>query len=107
MTIAAPEAKGKEVATEEPISSTHVEAHNDAVTGEELLSGDKPMGKKKSIFNHRFGNKGTKKDVATNTEEVVVVATDIENKKSKGFGNFLSRVKVSFSLSLVKQNEPF
>ncbi|GAA5799944.1 hypothetical protein HPULCUR_005365 [Helicostylum pulchrum] len=99
MTIAAPESKGKEVATEEPTTlSTQVEPHNDAVTGEELLSEDKPISKKKSIFNHRFGNnKGTKKDVATNTEEVITAAavttTDIENKKSKGFGNFLSRVK--------------
>ncbi|KAG2231335.1 hypothetical protein INT48_006547 [Thamnidium elegans] len=92
MTIAEPETKGKEVVTEEPTLSTQVESNNDVATGEELLSEDKPISKKKSIFNHRFGNKGTKKDAGTNTEEVAVIS-DVENKKSKGFGNFLSRVK--------------
>lgn len=93
--------KGKLASTEEnePVLNIQIEQPNDTATGEELMpsSEDKPVNKKKGIFNNPF-HKGTKKDVddvATITANTAIETTGAnEHKVPKGFGNFLSRVKV-------------
>lgn len=92
--------KGKQASSEEnePTLNIQIEQPDHIETGEELMPSteDKPVNKKKGIFNNPF-HKGTKKDtdeVVTTTDTVVETTAANEHKVSKGFGNFLSRVKV-------------
>lgn len=88
--------KGKEVTLHEPTFSTQVEPTHEKTLVQSEESEEKFV-KKKGLFH--FAHKGPKKDAATNTEDIVTTSGTLsdspEHKKSKGFGNFLSRVKVT------------
>jgi hypothetical protein len=75
---------------EPPLAATTVEGEESPLAS--TSTEDKP--KRKGLFNNPFANK-VKKD----SEEAITTLNDTaetsENKISKGFGNFLSKVKVT------------
>jgi hypothetical protein len=84
---------------EEPTLNIQIENPDDIKTGEELMptsaTEDKP--KRKSLFNNPFLKGGSFKKEFSDEVTTATENAGSESKITKGFGNFLSKVKVKHS----------